>query len=1139
MRKDILRKCFAWIGVFLILVATVIVPYFSQGGAYAAVSYADAAKVIEKASRIQRITNAVKLCTKSDDRRPTGSEIDIRNATDYWYDYRNVNIAAGPWLEAQVQGEPDDGEIWCTNHQSKNILQLFADYLGYDLSVEVACYGTRAGILEAYSNGTYVTSDCANLIDDEGFSFHWREESYSLGHLKFLYEKYKTDNPEVGIYLPSWDDVGNYENKAVAYYIYFDDYKNACTDGTVYEGNKSIMPKDVYWEWDVPLLNAETGKYDVWRNFKKVDRGVDGYNWDSSVVGDSAGARTCDDVNKKLRDYGQSAQIATISLVDYLDLKAESDAKENCNNIAENGLEGQPETSVRAQLELATKIIDDPDFARTTVQEQYPDLEGEELEAKITEVTERAQEVKNELAVIISSSEINMTDEEMMWAGIDPSSVGYWEYGTGDKAGQIVCKDWPTVWGGRISPESGYQEPEVTITDPSGGTVEPVPQTCANSGGAASLGWIVCPIMEWMGESAQDIYEGWLEPALQIKPTLFDPAQNGGQATKSAWEIFQGIANICFIILFLVVIFSQLTGVGIDNYGIKRILPKLIITAVLVNLSYYICTLAVDLSNILGSSLQDLFNNIPVSAPDTFSISFDGDSGGNIGTGAGATVITGVVLLLGLVTMVGTIWTNPAILLSLLVGALGVLIAILFLFILLEAREVAIIVLMVLSPLAFICYMLPNTKKLFDKWLGMGKGLLLVYPIAGLLIGGGNFVSKLLLQAGMASQGFIPAFTAMIAGVIPIFFIPGVLKSSFAALGNLGAKISGFGANLRNRADRGIRNSEGYKNAQQRGMERKKLIRAGLDKDGNVKNGRFARLMSMGPGQNRRRAEASGIIDKNHAIDRYSDANFLAAKAASRQAALEDAEVKDQEALIRNSGITDDIGKMQKNYENALLGKDADGNDVGVNQAAIRAYQNLLSAKGDKGREAVHQAVKRAEAGGASQEALRYHASNLVNNHGAAYKADSRSTFNHANEILGGGERKMADFENSASLVDSVKDSTMGSMDDEEFKRMVDAASADPVKQQELYDAAYNALQNEMAMAGTKNERKVELQKLAANSTLQKAQSAGNADEVNFWDRKTGDMTHEEQEYYNRQRDNWEQNRQNLEQTGRDTRQNQ
>ena len=62
--------------------------------------------------------------------------------------------------------------------------------------------------------------------------------------------------------------------------------------------------------------------------------------------------------------------------------------------------------------------------------------------------------------------------------------------------------------------------------------------------------------------------------------------------------------------MILIVIFSYLTGIGINNYRIKQILPRLILTAILVNLSFIVCLLAVDASNILGSSLNGTFDKV-------------------------------------------------------------------------------------------------------------------------------------------------------------------------------------------------------------------------------------------------------------------------------------------------------------------------------------------------------------------------------------------------------------------------------------------------------------------------------------------------------------------------------------------------
>ena len=369
--------------------------------------------------------------------------------------------------------------------------------------------------------------------------------------------------------------------------------------------------------------------------------------------------------------------------------------------------------------------------------------------------------------------------------------------------------------------EANKEEPEPNGSN--GG--EP---TCANSGGAMSLGWIVCPILQWLGNAAEDTYTDFVEKSLNISPKLF--SNNEDQGTKGAWNTVRNIANVLFIILFLVVIFSQLTGVGIDNYGIKKILPKLIIVAILVNLSYYICLIFVDLSNIFGNGFKALFDSLSTGTP-TLTI----PESNIVGQTFGSTALTGVAVLGALVGMVGAVWANPAILLSLLVSALGVAISIFFLFVLLAAREAAVVVLIVISPIAFVCYALPNTKKMiFDKWLKIGEGLLLVYPICGLLVGGGDYVSRLLLSSGFGEGGFIAAFTAMIVGILPIFYIPTVLQDSFGAMGKLGGAIAGFGRKVPGAVTKGIRGGEGYKNAQKMGLERRTRFRAGVDKNGNL-----------------------------------------------------------------------------------------------------------------------------------------------------------------------------------------------------------------------------------------------------------------------------------------------------------------
>ena len=72
----------------------------------------------------------------------------------------------------------------------------------------------------------------------------------------------------------------------------------------------------------------------------------------------------------------------------------------------------------------------------------------------------------------------------------------------------------------------------------------------------------------------------------------------------------RNISNVAFIVAFLVIIYSQLTSVGISNYGVKKMLPRLVIAAVLVNLSFTFCAVLLDLSNVTGYAFQDAFMGI-------------------------------------------------------------------------------------------------------------------------------------------------------------------------------------------------------------------------------------------------------------------------------------------------------------------------------------------------------------------------------------------------------------------------------------------------------------------------------------------------------------------------------------------------
>lgn len=305
-----------------------------------------------------------------------------------------------------------------------------------------------------------------------------------------------------------------------------------------------------------------------------------------------------------------------------------------------------------------------------------------------------------------------------------------------------------------------------------------------NSCGIDGMGWLICPLMTFMGGIADASYSV-ISQFLNIRPAIFDDGSDAAGA-EQAWNFFRDIANVIFVLLFLWVIFSQVSSIGISNYGIKKVLPKLIVGAVLVNLSFYICQLAVDLSNILGFTLKEALEG---------AVSGVGGSSSNsaIASGLGAAV-AGILVLTGTVLFAALAVSIPT-LLSLMLVLLVVLV-------ILIVRQAAIVLLISIAPLAFAAWLLPNTESLFKKWVSMFRGLLMVFPIISLLYGAGKLAGAILMTTATSDPNdtaITMQFAGLAASILPLGATPFVLQSSLNSLGNIGAKIGRMGANAHSR----------------------------------------------------------------------------------------------------------------------------------------------------------------------------------------------------------------------------------------------------------------------------------------------------------------------------------------------------
>ena len=316
--------------------------------------------------------------------------------------------------------------------------------------------------------------------------------------------------------------------------------------------------------------------------------------------------------------------------------------------------------------------------------------------------------------------------------------------------------------------------------DTGSGDTEPT-SNCTGEG-TEGVGWMVCPLTRWLAKGMDALYS-ILSDFLTVSPLL-----NGG-VTHTIWRVMQNFANILFIIGFLIIIYSQITSLGVSNYGIKRLLPRLIIAAVLVNVSYWVCAAAVDLSNILGVAIKEMFDSIvagievPKASVNAEDINW---------TSLAVAILSGGALLGG--TIVGVVASAGASLWFLLVALMGVIVSALVAILVLAARQALITILVIISPLAFVAYLLPSTEKYFDRWRSLFMTMLLIFPIFSVIFGGSQLAGMAIVYSALENPESKNFFNIIILGMIvqvaPVVITPVLIRLSGSILGRVAGMVN-------------------------------------------------------------------------------------------------------------------------------------------------------------------------------------------------------------------------------------------------------------------------------------------------------------------------------------------------------------
>lgn len=305
----------------------------------------------------------------------------------------------------------------------------------------------------------------------------------------------------------------------------------------------------------------------------------------------------------------------------------------------------------------------------------------------------------------------------------------------------------------------------------------PDQKVCTSGDGiAGALAWIICPATELIAKATDFFENNIIIPFLTVSPLT----TANDNPIYIMWKDFRDFANVGFIILLFISIFS----IALSKYGLMKVLPRLLIVAVGINLSYFVVAFVIDAFNIFGAGVAQLV---------TAALHQAGTTQLNDGTSAGP---VRSLFTLGGAALIAILLSGGAAL-GWLFSFLGLAaLVIVVVVIVLIIRQIGIITLVMISPIAILMYMLPNTEGYFKKWRQTLIQLLMMYPMIVLLFAAGKIFGVVLQQPDFkitgdgvsdeVAQG-VRVILQFLVYVIPLAFLP----ATFAASGGLMSRIYG------------------------------------------------------------------------------------------------------------------------------------------------------------------------------------------------------------------------------------------------------------------------------------------------------------------------------------------------------------
>ncbi len=291
--------------------------------------------------------------------------------------------------------------------------------------------------------------------------------------------------------------------------------------------------------------------------------------------------------------------------------------------------------------------------------------------------------------------------------------------------------------------------------------------SCESNSGV--LGFLLCPALQLVGGALN-----WVDTQLS-RMLEIDRNKYTNTEMYDAWAQFRNIGLTLLIAAMLVMVISTALGVNfLDAYTVKKAFPRMVVAVIFMLLSWYVCIFLIDVSNVVGKGTLGLMTSPFNGKAESLTTLFTPSAGGAVLQFGGIAIVASAFAIQAAAGILFSYFAT---------GLLVMFVA----FLVLVARQMFVIVLVLLAPIAIISWIFPGNDKLWKFWWQSFSKLLLMFPIVMALIASGRIFAGVMATtpAAGAEGGLLTPLLKLTAYILPYAFIPFTFKAAGGVFGNL------------------------------------------------------------------------------------------------------------------------------------------------------------------------------------------------------------------------------------------------------------------------------------------------------------------------------------------------------------------